>query len=267
MKNASIRSLASRAASVIACVVLLFSAGEETAWGDALPPPIEMKCKAGTTYVHNHSGSNCVPNAPTNCPDGWTGIQGGKCVLHVCETSGSCPPGLECQSANLCGSEGVGSWYGSLESVRSPLVAEPPRAQWMIRYADVCGPQMTCAGADKCVGSKVCLAPGVKKPASKPENAALAHIPTERGAHEAPPVVMPTVKASTIATTRASEQAAESIRTSGSTPPSVPPPGRGGAGCATSRDTNSDALSASAFAFAVCGVMLARGVRRRRRRA
>jgi hypothetical protein len=232
---AGARTSVARVAFALLSAALILLVCEETAHGDALPPRIEMKCKGGTTFVHDHSGSHCVADAPTNCPEGWMGVRGGKCVLQVCEVSEKCSAGLECKSANLCGTEAMGSSYGTLDSVRSPLIAGPPSPVWMIRYSDVCSAQKTCEGTDKCVESRVCLPPDVQKPASRPANAALAQIPKERGGPDRPPVA---ASASPLATTKerviATEPTGQTPRITKGAPPSVPPPGRGGAGCATS---------------------------------
>jgi hypothetical protein len=249
--SAVVRFSFAYAAFVLASAVPLLLVCEQAAQADALPPPVAMKCKEGTTFVHDHNGSNCVANAPTDCPVGWMGIRGGKCMLQVCETSGSCPAGLECKAANLCSSERMGASYGSMKSARSPVLAAPPMARWMIAYSDVCSAASTCNGSEKCVGSSVCLPPEVQAPAGKPANAMNAEIPGERGAPRRPPAKTALPSATGFAS--ATPAAANNVP-----PPSVPPTGRGGAGCATSP------VGQGTLSLTIGGIALALAVRSRR---
>jgi hypothetical protein len=162
--------------------VLLVASLSSVAKADALPPDLPIKCPTGSKYVNDHGGSRCVADAPTDCPAGWVGLKGGKCVLDLCAAEDRCGPELQCKRTNLCVTEGMGYQFGAAESTRSPLFGEPPAARWLISYADACSEARTCQGNGKCVTSKVCLPAGVQRPASRPANAAITQRVGERGA-------------------------------------------------------------------------------------
>lgn len=198
------------------------------AFADALPPPVPLKCPLGTTLVNDHGGTQCVADAPTNCPSGWRGVRGGQCILDVCVEDASCRGGAKCMAADLCASEGMGSSYGAI--VRGPWLAAPPSPQWMISYSDVCSEQRTCGRATKCVAAKVCLPAGATRPAPRPASGGVYKMSKTRPANASESDALEPEPPTTVVT--------PTTVPSSSTPESPPrnvasaPPGGGGcAGC------------------------------------
>jgi uncharacterized protein (TIGR03382 family) len=232
----SIRTLVATSVTV----ALMFGVRCPVAMADAVPPPLPLQCGAGTTLVHNHSGTRCVPDAPTNCPAGWLGIMGGNCIPNLCDTNDSCGAGLVCKPADLCATEAMGYRFGALESSRGPLMAAPAAPQWTIFYSEACSETKSCEGKAQCVAAKVCLPPGVARLAARPANAARAH---RRGVQGAPLPLATGAATGTLngpasSVPPASERPATPTTLTDAPPvvppPSVPPPGRGSAGCSTS---------------------------------
>lgn len=234
------------------------------AQADAVPPPLPLQCSKGTTLVHGHDGTHCVPVAPTDCPVGWVGVLGGQCLLDVCTET--CGAGLECKPVDLCATEGMGYRYGSNEA-RGPLLAAPPAPQWMISYSDVCGAKRTCKDGATCIASKVCLPPNVHRPANRPASGGVAQRPGERGATRtdpapadasgAPVKLTPTATAAPLGSATTIAPPATSVERPQIA--TVPPPGRGGAGCSSA----SGSVSLSGLAL---GSSVALAIARRRRR-
>jgi hypothetical protein len=231
-------------ASVAATFLIHLTLASE-AKADALPPPLPLTCAKGTTLVHNHGGTHCVPNAPSDCPAGWLGVMGGNCTPNLCGPNDTCGAGLQCKPADLCATEAMGYRYGAIESSRGPLLGAPPAPQWIVSYSEACSEAKTCEGKAQCVASKVCLPPDVSRLAPRPANARNA----ERAGVQSAPLPLATgaskdTRTATSATqTSAKEPAASATpSTQANTPPaalpSVQPPGRGGAGCSTLAEPN-----------------------------
>ena len=169
----------SRHGALGALLTLSLATAPSVAMADAIPPPLPIKCPAGTNVVHDHGGTRCVAVAPTNCPAGWRGVTGGQCVLDLCSEDASCRRwGTTCREADLCVTEGMGYGYGAIS--RGSDLAAPPRPQWQISFIDACSVQKTCADGAKCQPRKVCLPAGLARPAPRPANAGVAKIAGER---------------------------------------------------------------------------------------
>ena len=81
---------------------LLALTAVSAASADMIPGP--PKCPPGQVPVMSHDHIGCELAAPKNCPPGWTGIVGGHCILHTCETSCYVQEGppLECRPFQAC---------------------------------------------------------------------------------------------------------------------------------------------------------------------
>src|SRR6188768_3784167 len=92
---------------VLRWVVLVAAAGGPWLWtsvarADAVPPE-PLFCLSGQVGVSSHTGgSECVPKAPTDCPPGYRGVVGGKCVLAPCATDQQCETDHRCYQVDAC---------------------------------------------------------------------------------------------------------------------------------------------------------------------
>jgi hypothetical protein len=142
---------------------------------DALPPPLPLQCPAGSHVVHDHGGTHCVQDAPNDCPVGWVGRAGGRCVLRVCTADAVCGAD-KCRGADLCAFDDPEHMrYGSSDpSLRGPLLGAPPFASKARLFSGPCGAGKKCGGGERCMPAKVCLPPSVAAPAPRPKNAEAA---------------------------------------------------------------------------------------------
>lgn len=168
--------LALQGAALAALGLTLAWSGGARADVVASPP---LFCGPGKTPVSDHHGSRCEANAP-DCPPGWKGVLGGKCILHVCKADAECGASGQCVAADVCGEERPLHWEYARpaggEPSREPGPAqEPPpapdpsRPVWVA--IEPCSEARACPGAATCRAVSVCLPRGAARPAPKPSNA------------------------------------------------------------------------------------------------
>lgn len=147
----------------------------QPARADALPPPRPLTCPAGSHVVHDHGGTHCVQDAPTSCPVGWVGREGGTCALRICASDAACGAD-RCKDAELCAFDDPQHLrYGSSDpGLRGPLLGAPPFASKARLFSGPCGAGRKCGGGERCMPSKVCLPAAVAAPDARPKNAAAA---------------------------------------------------------------------------------------------
>lgn len=139
--------------------------GLPAASADAVPPP-PRTCPTGQVGITDHRGARCVERAPTNCPAGWIGELGGKCVLHVCTSDDACGKDKQCREIDACLHEWLQEWGEAARPDPFVLAAPPHRLEPPIRRVDavdVCQPDRKCPIDSTCGKAKVCLPVGVKK--------------------------------------------------------------------------------------------------------
>lgn len=188
-------------ASLVGLVALTASS---VASADMIPGP--PKCPSGQVPVMSHDHIGCAPEAPKNCPPGWTGIVGGHCILHTCETSCYTNDSrqLECRPFNAC---------AELRTIRghsSRMGRDFQYDEWT--YTGLCSPG--CSGPSTCHPTGVCLPKGVTKVGAAPANAKEHSGATPRDAKDAGAAPAPSGTPATVDTTPAP---------SASTPPATPP--------------------------------------------
>lgn len=165
-----------RAAARIAVTLTL--AWTTGARADVVSPP-PLLCGPGKTAVSDHGGSRCEPNAP-DCPPGWKGVLGGKCIMHGCKGDPDCGGGAKCVATDVCVEERPQYWEyhpaSGGEPAREPgpareppPMADPAHPVWVA--IEPCGEARACRAPATCRPFSVCLPPGAARPAAKPANA------------------------------------------------------------------------------------------------
>ena len=177
------RTLNSAAGSLSSIVALGLAAGlalSLSIWSrpvdaDAVPPEPE-RCPTGYIPVTSHAGPQCVLKPPTNCPPGWKGINGGTCVVHVCQTDAHCTwdgrRDLRCKPAKVCVHESLQEWGSAAEppSTRQErsLFAAPPRRfdppRKVQTPVNVCQDGRACPKDATCSPMRLCLPVDVDQP-------------------------------------------------------------------------------------------------------
>lgn len=162
---------------------------------DAVPPP-PVQCPPGTVGVTDHGGPRCEKVAPTNCPNGWFGVVGGRCVLHQCTEDAQCSHvGKVCRPATLCFEPRTrSSTCGALEVPRGselgvPRVLGEPCAQLPEPVTDwvavnVCGASRACASPSECRPGSLCVTPTAPPPGPEPNGGSP---PSSNGFAQPPP--------------------------------------------------------------------------------
>jgi hypothetical protein len=152
----------------VAAVASLSAAGAARA--DAVPPPPDS-CPKGHVGVTDHGGPRCVLEAPKNCPPGYRGALGGKCVLATCGSDDQCEGGRRCLQIETCQEFRELRWTGwGWSAQRTPpprdnLLAEPPSPQpdgppkkaWVQLH--ICGQDGPCNAPAECRPAPLCYPP------------------------------------------------------------------------------------------------------------
>lgn len=202
MKKTFVASLVGLAALTVAAA----------ASADMIPGP--PKCPPGQVPVMSHDHIGCELAAPKNCPPGWTGIVGGHCILHTCETSCYVQEGppLECRPFQAC---------AELRTVRghnNRAGRDFQYDEWV--YTGLCTPG--CNGPSTCHPTGVCLPKGVTKVGAAPANAKAHSGATPRDAKDAGAAPVSSSPPATVDTTPAPSASAPPAASSAPTPAAAP---------------------------------------------
>src|SRR5262249_22053507 len=140
-----------------------------------------------------------VKEAPKDCPAGWRGVLGGKCMLAPCENDAGCQEGEACVEHAACLSPFPDEFYdyneeerekhGMLEPIEGSLLrsqgllAGPPmpktkRPKPIIRYnaVNVCSREIACAAPATCQKEKLCVPRGKRVLAYRGSNVEPARV-------------------------------------------------------------------------------------------
>lgn len=128
-------------------MALVQAAFPASAFADAIGPPPKL-CAPWKVPVSDHEGSRCESRPPDNCPSGWTGRLGNKCVLSRCDGGSTCPKGTVCSEQSAC------LHKGELMSRHGPTGIFQ---DWPV---GICGAGATCDAPDRCAPWKICVEPG-----------------------------------------------------------------------------------------------------------
>lgn len=278
----------SRHLNIVASVVLASLIAVSTVFtsaparADAVPPA--PSCPSGMTGVTSHRGPQCMENAPKNCPNGWSGVLGGKCVLRPCESDASCEQGSTCVEHSVCLEPQVDEFYeyneepqhlkdsspprpvpgsllGSAGLFAGPMRPKVRRPKPITRYqaVNLCARDVACGLPSTCQPEKLCVPKGTRAVAYKGTNiqssrvkrtSEVAIVASKSAPSESSAVAQDKpIEVSPVASGVASPSATSSATTPGvSTVPSNEK--RGCAACASTTSCTSEPWVASAFGLA-----------------
>ena len=253
---------------LLAALPLLITLAPASSRADALPPPRPLACAAGSHVVHDHGGTHCVQDAPTSCPVGWVGREGGVCTLDLCAEDASCA-GRRCKEVDLCAFDDPARLrWGATEPVPPgpvSLLGAPPSPRPARVFSGPCGAGGACSSSETCRRAGVCLPGNATAPAPAPKNASPAVTfgdrngtipdfrPRDAGAAPDPGSVVD--PAETPAGVEPAVPASPERP-----PPAAPRPGKAGgcAGCATT-----DARASDPWLVLFVGALVVAALRRR----